>query len=113
MVFNALSMGEICEPTKHLMVAPNGLRQGVLRLIDEEIEVAKKGGHAYIGVKINSLTDKAIIDKLIEASLAGVKIEMVVRGICCLNPGIKGHTDNITIISIVGRLLEHSRIYIF
>lgn len=113
MVFNALSMGQICEPTRHLMVAPNGLQQGVLRQMDEEIEIAKKGGHAYIGVKINSLTDKVIINKLIEASRAGVKIEMVVRGICCLNPGIKGYTDNITIISIVGRFLEHSRIYIF
>lgn len=113
MVFNALSMGQICEPTKHLMVAPNGLQQGVLRQMEEEIAIAKRGGHAYIGVKLNSLTDKVIIDKLIEASRAGVKIEMVIRGICCLNPGIKGDTSNITIVSIVGRFLEHSRIYIF
>lgn len=114
MVFNALSMGQICEPTtKHLMVAPNGLQQGLLKLMDEEIETAKNGGHGYIGVKMNSLTDKVLIDKLIEASQAGVKIEMVIRGICCLNPGIKGYTDNITVISIVGRFLEHARIYIF
>lgn len=114
MVFNALSMGQICEPeTKHLLVAPNGLRQGILQLMDEEIAVAKKGGHGYIGVKLNSLTDKVLIEKLIEASQAGVKIEMVIRGICCLNPGVKGYTDNITIISIVGRFLEHARIYIF
>lgn len=113
MVFNALSLGQICELTKHLMVAPNGLQQGILRQMDEEIAIAQKGGSAYIGVKINSLTDKAIINKLIEASRAGVKIEMVVRGICCLNPGIKGYTDNITIVSIVGRFLEHSRVYIF
>ncbi len=113
MVFNALSLGELCEPTKHLMVAPNGLQQGVLRQMDEEIEAVKKGGRGYIGAKLNSLTDKVLIDKLIEASQAGVKIELVVRGICCLNPGIKGFTDNITIVSIVGRFLEHARIYIF
>lgn len=114
MVFNALSMGQICEPeTKHLMVAPNGLRQGLLKLMDEEIAVAKKGGHGYIGVKLNSLTDKVLIGKLIEASQAGVKIDMVIRGMCCLNPGIKGYTDNITVVSIVGRFLEHARIYMF
>ncbi|MDE6875844.1 MAG: polyphosphate kinase 1 [Lachnospiraceae bacterium] len=114
MVFNALSMGQICEPeTKHLMVAPNGLRQGLIRLMDEEIAVSKKGGHGYIGVKLNSLTDKVLIEKLIEASQAGVKVDMVIRGICCLNPGIKGYTENITVISIVGRFLEHARIYMF
>lgn len=113
MVFNALSMGEICPPTKHLMVAPNGLQQGVIKLIDEEIQHAKKGESAYIGLKLNSITDKVLIDKLIEASQAGVKIDMVVRGISCLNPGIKGVTENITIISVVGRFLEHARIYMF
>ena len=82
-------------------------------MIDDEIKIANRGQKAYIGVKINSLTDKKIIDKLIEASQAGVEIEMIVRGICCLKPGIKGYTDNIKIISIVGRFLEHSRIYIF
>lgn len=114
MVFNALSMGQICEPgMKHLMVAPNSLQQGIICQIDEEIEEAKQGGHGYIGVKLNSLTDKVLIDKLIEASQAGVKIEMVIRGICCLNPGIKDYTENITVVSIVGRFLEHARIYIF
>ncbi|MBQ9118992.1 MAG: polyphosphate kinase 1 [Lachnospiraceae bacterium] len=113
MVFNALSLGQICELTEYLMVAPNGLQQGVIRMIDEEIKLAKKGEKAYVGVKLNSLTDKKIIEKLIEASQAGVKIEMVIRGICCLNPGIKGYTDNITVLSIVGRFLEHARIYIF
>ena len=114
MVFNALSMGQICEPeTKHLMVAPNGLQQGILQQMDEEIAVARKGGRAYIGAKLNSLTDKVLIDKMIEASQAGVKVELVIRGICCLNPGVKGYTDNITVVSIVGRFLEHARFYVF
>lgn len=114
MVFNALSMGQVCEPvTKHLLVAPNGLRPGILEWMDREIEIAKKGGHGYIGAKLNSLTDKVLIEKLIEASQAGVKVELVIRGICCLNPGVKDYTENITVVSIVGRFLEHARIYIF
>lgn len=82
-------------------------------MMDEEIEKAGKGEEGYIGIKINSLTDKVIIDKLIEASKAGVKIELIVRGICCLKPGVEGMTENITVISVVGRFLEHSRIYRF
>ena len=112
-VFKALSLGETVELVDHLMVAPNCLQNKVLHLIEREIEVAKDGGDGYIGVKINSLTDKRIIDKLIVASQAGVKIVMVIRGICCLQSGIPGITDNIRIISIVGRYLEHSRIYMF
>ncbi len=112
-VFQALSLGETVEYTEHLMIAPKCLQNKVIDLIDREIQYAKAGEEAYIGVKINSLTDKKIIDKLIEASQAGVKIEMVIRGICCLQSGLPGLTDNIRIISIVGRFLEHSRIYIF
>ena len=112
-VFQALSLGETVESCEHLMVAPRCLQNKVIDRIDREIRYAKKGEPAYIGIKINSLTDKKIIDKLIEASCAGVKIDMVIRGICCLQSGISGLTDNITILSIVGRYLEHSRIYLF
>ena len=112
-VFKALSMGETVEQTKCLLVAPNCLQSRVLSFIDREIGRAKEGKEAYIGIKINSLTDKKIMDKLIEASQAGVKVEMIIRGICCLQPGIEGYTENIHVISIVGRYLEHSRIYIF
>ena len=112
-VFAALSMGDAVESVKQLLVAPNSLQNRILGMIDEEIDHANNQEEAYIGIKINSLTDKKIIDRLIEASKVGVKIEMVVRGICCLVPGIKGITENIRIISIVGRFLEHSRIYIF
>lgn len=112
-VFQALAMGETVEDMDHLFVAPKCLQNKVLAMIDEEIEHAKVGEQAYIGLKMNSLTDKRIMNKLVEASCAGVHIDMVVRGICCLIPGVKGQTENIHIISIVGRFLEHSRIYIF
>ena len=112
-VFQALAMGETVEDMEHLLVAPRCLQNKVLAMIDEEIEHAKAGEPAYIGLKMNSLTDKRIMSKLVEASCAGVHIDMVIRGICCLIPGVKGQTENIHIISIVGRFLEHSRIYIF
>lgn len=112
-VFQALSKGEVVEHSEYLLVAPKCLQNKVLAMLDEEIAHARNGEEAYAGFKLNSLTDKKIIDKLIEASEAGVKIDMVVRGICCLIPGVEGKTENIRIISIVGRFLEHSRIYIF
>lgn len=112
-VFRALLLGETVESTDCLLVAPNCLQNKILELMDSEIKKAAEGKKAYIGIKINSLTDKVIIDKLIKSSEVGVRIELIIRGICCLVPQIHGKTDNIKIISIVGRYLEHSRIYIF
>ncbi len=112
-IFQNLAKGEAVHHVEKLLVAPHCLQSRVLDMIQEEIEHAKRGEEAYIGLKLNSLTDKKIMEKLAEASCAGVKIEMIIRGICCLIPGIKGKTENIKVISIVGRFLEHSRIYIF
>ena len=112
-VFQAILLGSVVEDMEHLLVAPKCLQNKVLAMIENEIQIAKEGKPAYIGIKINSLTDKKIIDKLIDASRAGVKIDMAIRGINCLRSGIPGDTDNIHIVSIVGRFLEHSRIYIF
>lgn len=112
-VFTKLCMGEFVDETNYLLVAPKCMKSKILNYMDKEIEIARNGGKAYVGAKINSLTDKEIIDKLIACSKAGVRVEMIVRGICCLIPGVKGHTENISVISIVGRYLEHSRVYIF
>ena len=112
-LFDALLNNRLIEESEHLLIAPLALRDPILQMIDEEIEFARNGEPAYVGIKINSLCDKTIIDKLIEASQAGVKIDMVIRGICSLIAGVEGFTENITVTSIVGRYLEHSRIYIF
>ncbi len=112
-VFNALSMGEVLEESKKLMVAPACLRTKILAYIDGEMARAGAGEPAYLGFKLNGLTDKQLIDKLIEASQAGVKIDLIVRGVCCLTGGVPGLTDNIRVVSIVGRYLEHARIYLF
>lgn len=112
-VFQALAMGETIKHVDHLLVAPKCLQNKILDMIDEEIAHARAGEPAYIGLKMNSLTDKKIMEKLVEASCAGVRIDMVIRGICCLIPQIPGKTENIHVRSIVGRFLEHSRIYIF
>lgn len=112
-IFKNFQLGETVEDSGNLLVAPHCFQNKILDLIDGEIKKSREGKKSYIGIKINSLTDKLIIDKLIQASEAGVKIEMCVRGICCLVPGIQGRTENIKVVSIVGRFLEHSRIYIF
>lgn len=112
-VFNALCTGELVKDSKHLLVAPLCMQNRLVAMMDEQIEIAKNGGEGYVGAKMNSLTDKVLIDKLVECSQAGVKVDLVIRGISCLVAGVEGVTDNIRIISIVGRYLEHSRVYIF
>lgn len=101
------------EPFKHLLVGKFNLRSGFVTLIDREIANAKAGKKARIIIKVNSLEDKEMISKLYEASQAGVEIKLIVRGICCLVPGIPGISDNIEAISIVDRFLEHARVFIF
>lgn len=112
-VFQALCMGEVVDSTKSLWVAPYCFEPNVLQYIQQQIDACRAGKSGYIFIKVNSLNDMEVMEKLIEASQAGVRIEMVIRGICCLCPGIKGYTDNIRVKSIVGRYLEHSRIFIF
>lgn len=112
-VFRALTLGETLDHTSHLLVAPHCLQNKLMDLIDGEIAKADSGQGGHIRLKINSLSDKVLIDKLIEASQAGVQVDMIIRGICCLRSGVPGQTENIRVISIVGRYLEHSRIYIF
>lgn len=112
-VFSGLLNGTFVEKTNKLLVSPLALRPQILAMMDEQIKIAQNGGNGYIAAKINSLCDKVIIEKLVEASQAGVKIDLVVRGICCIIPQVEGYTDNITVRSIVGRFLEHSRIFIF
>lgn len=112
-IFEALMLGETVDHMQTLLVAPHCLQDKLIDMINGEILKVKSGLEGHIRLKMNSLTDKTLIDKLIEASRAGVRIEMIVRGICCLRGGVEGETDNIRIISVVGRFLEHSRIYIF
>ncbi|WP_374963662.1 RNA degradosome polyphosphate kinase [Lysinibacillus sp. RS5] len=111
--FNYLS-GYTEKPTfNHLVVAPFDIRDEFIKLMDEEIACHMKYGNGFIRAKMNSLTDKDLMMKLYEASIAGVKVELIIRGICCLRPGVPGISENITVTSIVGRFLEHSRIYWF
>ena len=105
-----MALGNLSGRYSRLFVAPTSLKNNILALMDEQIAKGKDG---YILLKFNSLTDINVIVKLREASCAGVTVEMIVRGICCLLPGVPGHTENITVTSIVGRFLEHSRIYVF
>lgn len=112
-VFDVLVNGNLIEDSSTLLVAPLSLQNKIIQMMDREIEIARSGGNAYVGAKLNSLTDKVLIDKIIECSQAGVRVELVIRGISCLVAGVKGYTENVRIISIVGRYLEHARIYIF
>lgn len=111
--FQNMGIDNLYGEYKNLLVAPVSLKNTLLDLIKEEIEKAKAGEETSIFLKMNSLTDRQLIDALKEASQAGVKIKMIIRGICCILPGIEGKTDNIEVISIVGRFLEHSRIFCF
>ena len=108
--FQNMALGNLEGSYSRLLVAPNSLKEPILRLMDEQISLGDRG---YILLKFNSLTDIDIIRKLAQASQAGVKVEMIIRGICCLRPGVPGKTSNITVTSIVGRYLEHSRIFCF
>ncbi len=108
--FNAITLGSDQIKYKHFLVAPNSLKNNIIDLIHGE---AQKSSEGYVRLKMNSLTDKEIMDELILASQAGVNIDLIIRGICCLQPGIAGMTENIKVYSIVGRFLEHSRIFIF
>lgn len=112
-IFTGILTGKPTDDTQYLLAAPKNMKVMILHFIDQEIRAAKQGLSAEMTVKINSLTDKDIIDRLIKASMAGVKIRMIVRGICCLRAGVPGYTDNIRVVSIVGRFLEHSRVYVF
>lgn len=112
-VFDILADTRIKREFKHLLVAPDHMRHDLYTLIDQEIKNALKKKPAYIYLKLNSLQDQAIIDKLYEASQEGVNIRLIIRGICCLIPGVEGLSENIKVISIVDRFLEHSRIYVF
>ncbi|MEM8908598.1 MAG: polyphosphate kinase 1, partial [Bacteroidota bacterium] len=112
-VFDILERKIIIPKNKHLFIAPFNLRQKFNKLIDREIKNVRQGKEAYMILKMNSLEDKGMINKLYEASQAGVRIQLIVRGICCLVPGVDGLSENIEIISIVDRFLEHARVYIF
>ena len=112
-VFTALFSNEIPDGTEDLLVAPLSMRSRVIEKIEQEIARANLGEDAYVGFKLNALTDKAVMKKLIEASEAGVTVDLIIRGQSCLRTGIPGKTENIRLISIVGRYLEHARVYIF
>lgn len=111
--FKNMALGNLNMSYKHLLVAPADFKKSIISLIDEEIEKQKRNEPTGILFKLNSLTDRDIIDKLSQASNAGVKVKLIIRGICCILPGVAGFTENITIISIVGRYLEHFRAYCF
>lgn len=112
-LFDNVMLGNLDGEYKNLMVSPKSMQEGLEKLIDEQIKIQESGGNGYIRLKLNSISDRILIDKLSEASNAGVKIEMLVRGITCILPGVKDRTENIEIYSVVGRFLEHHRVYQF
>lgn len=112
-IFDNILIGNLDGDYDHLMVSPKSMQEGLDKLIDEEIKIQEETGEGYIRLKMNSISDRKLIDKLSEASNKGVKIDMMVRGITCILPKIKGKTENIRIYQVVGRFLEHHRIYQF
>jgi polyphosphate kinase len=112
-LFNALNKRTVAKGFKHLIVSPLESRNKMYKLINREISIAKTGKPAYMILKVNSLADEGIVGKLYEASNAGVKIRLIVRGICCLIPGVPGFSENIKVISIIDKFLEHARVFIF
>jgi len=112
-VFKALKQNTLAKGLKHLVVSPIDSRPAIYKLIDTEIKNAKAGKPAYMILKMNSLADEQVIIRLYQASNAGVEIKMIIRGMCCLVPGIKGYSENIEVISIVDKYLEHSRVHIY
>lgn len=112
-LFNFFDTNYIVNKYKHLIVSPHYSRNAMYELIAEQVEIARNGGKGLIRLKLNSISNYEVIDKLYEASNAGVKIQMIIRGICCLIPGVKGLSDNIEVISIIDKFLEHPRVYIF
>lgn len=108
--FQNMLIGDLHGSYRKLLVAPFSLKQGLLRLIDREIA---RGAQGRILLKVNSVTERELIDKLAQASQAGVRVDLIVRGICCLLPGVPGKTERVTVTSVVGRFLEHSRVYCF
>ncbi|WP_367866347.1 polyphosphate kinase 1 [Pedobacter sp. WC2423] len=112
-LFAALNKRTVATGFKYLIVSPLESRTKFYTLIDREIKIAKSGKPAYLIFKVNSLADEGIVEKLYDASNAGVKIKLIVRGICCLVPGVKDFSENITVISIIDKFLEHARVFIF
>jgi polyphosphate kinase len=112
-LFNYLTGYSTKEDYRKLLVAPVNLRARMMALIEREVEQQAKGEQGHLIFKLNSLVDKRIIKALYQASMAGVKIDLIVRGMCCLRPGVEGISENIRVLSVVGRFLEHSRIYYF
>ena len=112
-LFNAITGYSRKEEYRALLVAPSSMRGQILAKIEREIESHRDTGDGHLAFKMNSLVDKACIKALYQASMAGVRVDLQVRGICCLRPGVEGVSENITVTSIVGRFLEHSRIYYF